>query len=345
MPTPTSRRSLLSAAAGAAGLTVLGPVLSGCGGSSVGSRGTDTSSTAPSTPSTPSSSSTTPAAAAPTGPALPATTPWQPAAAEVRPAVKLAAVRLLEALGTWAPGGSGPAPARARAVRLGHPAALADQAGAELLGPGRAAVVQVVDAQYGGILSSSSSVLVVLRQWRLSADGSRVVEGGTTVDVRLVAASPRWRVTALHPARPLGAATPEPSAVQRLLAQPRLRLPVAARADLRSGTISAGTMAAMGGLAAAHVVDVSVVRSGHPLFVFGTSRHSDHPRGHAFDVWAVDGRPVVDPANRGLVERVMRLGIQLGAWQVGGPVDLDGGGSSYFSDATHHDHVHLGFRG
>ena len=119
---------------------------------------------------------------------------------------------------------------------------------------------------------------------------------------------------------------------------------MAARADIRSGSISNGVLNALHGLAARHVIDVSVVKSGHPLYVFGTSRRSDHPRGHAVDVWSVDGHPVVLPANRALVESVMRLGISLGAYQVGGPVDLDGGGSLYFSDNTHHDHIHLGFR-
>ena len=135
------------------------------------------------------------------------------------------------------------------------------------------------------------------------------------------------------------------AAVTGLLANPRLHLPVAARADLRSGTISPGVVAALSGLLARAVVDVSVIRSGHPLYVFGTNRFSDHPRGHAVDIWAVDGRPVVDPANRALVESTMRLGIAWGAYQVGGPVDLDGGGSLYFSDNTHHDHIHMGFRG
>jgi hypothetical protein len=279
---------------------------------------------------------------------LPATTPWQPTSAEKSPAVKVRAVRLLEALGSWsaasqlADGGPGLAAARARLTALGYDGHLADQA-LGLLGSGPGAAVQVVDAQYGGILSSTSSVLVVLKQWRVSADGVTVVAGGTTVDVRLVAASPRWRVTALHPAAPSPPASALGASATELLANPRLHLPVAAQADIRSGTISAGVLAALAGLVARHVVDVSVVKSGHPLYVFGTSRSSDHPRGHAVDVWAVDGKTVVDPANRMLVESVMRLGISLGAYQVGGPVDLDGGGSRYFSDNTHHDHIHLGF--
>ena len=251
-------------------------------------------------------------------------------------------MRLLEALGTWSAGGQGLAAARARILALGYDPQLAEE-GAALLAASPQAAVQVVDAQYGGILSASSSVLVVLRQWTLGADGRTATVGGTTVDVRLVAASPHWRVTALHPAQPAGAAARLPALASGLLVNPRLHLPVAAHADIRSGTISNGVLSALHGLASRHLVDVSVVKSGHPLYVFGTNRRSDHPRGHAVDVWAIDGRPVVAPANRALVESVMRLGISLGAYQVGGPVDLDGGGSLYFSDNTHHDHIHLGF--
>ena len=41
----------------------------------------------------------------------------------------------------------------------------------------------------------------------------------------------------------------------------------------------------------------------------------------------------------------MRIAAGTGAYQVGGPEDLDGGGSQYFSDLTHSDHVHVGFDG
>ncbi len=265
--------------------------------------------------------------------------------------MKLRAVRLLEAVLAWPPGGRGLAAARARAAALGYDPRLADQL-AGLLTTEPSAAVQVVDAQYGGILSASSSVLVVLRQWLAGTaaasgasgpSGPAVTAGGTTVDVRLVAATPHWRVTALHPAAPGAPATRLSSLAAGLLAEPRLRLPVAAHADLRSGTISPGVLSALRGLADRHVIDLSVVKSGHPLYVFGTSRRSDHPPGHAVDIWAVDGKAVVEPANRALVESAMRLGIALGAYQVGGPVDLDGGGSRYFSDNTHHDHIHLGF--
>ena len=275
---------------------------------------------------------------------LPTTHPWLPSSAEIEPQVKLRAVRLLEAIATWRTGQAGLVAARRRVAALGYDPSLVDQVADPLLAhsTGRSSVIQVVDAQYGGILASSSSVLVVLQQWVLSADGRTVIGGGTTVDCRLVAASPYWRVVALHPARP-GSAAASPSTLARdVLADPRIHLPVAAHADVRSGAISAGVLSALQRLSTRHVVNVSVVKSGHPLYVFGTNRISDHPRGHAVDIWAIDGHPVVDPANRALVESVMRAGISYGAWQVGGPYLL-GAGPTYFSDNTHHDHVHWGF--
>jgi len=76
--------------------------------------------------------------------------------------------------------------------------------------------------------------------------------------------------------------------------------------------------------------------------VFGTSRLSDHPRGRAFDTWQVDGQAVVDAATpQRLVTACMRAAASAGSYNVGGPYPL--GGATYFSDDTHHDHVHAGF--
>ena len=86
-----------------------------------------------------------------------------------------------------------------------------------------------------------------------------------------------------------------------------------------------------------------MVRSGHPFYVFGTHRPSDHPKGHAVDVWALDGKALVDPANHPLAVAGMRLAVSHGAYNVGGPVLLSG--PQYFSDRTHQDHIHLGFLG
>ena len=274
---------------------------------------------------------------------MPGPTPWVAGAGEVHPAVKLRALRALETIGTWSGAGGGSMAAASVKLRaLGVDPALAVQA-QPLLGADPAAVTRVVDAQYGGILASSSSVLAVLDQWRVDANG-HVHAGGTTVDVRLVAASPRWRITELRPASPGPAASSLPASARAVLASTRVRLPYAARADIASGQVHPSVLGALLALAEHYVVDVSIIRSGHPIYVFGTSRRSDHPRGRAVDVWALDGRRIVDPANRTFVERAMRVAASAGPYQVGGPVDLDGGGPQYFSDQTHQDHLHLGFR-
>lgn len=258
--------------------------------------------------------------------------------------MKLRAVQLVEALGAWPDGGQGTAAAQARITPLGLDPALAAQAGPLLPAADRAAL-QVIDAQYGGILTDSASVLVVCDQWTQNA-ASPVSAGGTTVDVRLSAATPRWTVTALHPAAPgPAAATLSPDAA-RLLADPRLQLPPAAAADLRSGSVHESVLQAMLTLARTYTFKVSVVRSGHPLDVFGTTRPSDHPLGRAFDVWEINGRAVVDPTTpHDLVDGFMRAAAAAGSYNVGGPRQLSGGTTpdQFFTDATHHDHVHVGF--
>ncbi|MET9534888.1 hypothetical protein ABZY02_30725 [Streptomyces sp. NPDC006649] len=330
-PADPGRRSVLLSAA------TLALTASGCSGTSDGTRGPRLS--APTASVSSASAGATPSAAA-----LPHTTAWRPNAADVEPAVKLRAVQLVEALGTWRPGGGGAAKARARVTALGLPGALADQAGPLLSGADES-VLQVIDAQYGGILTDSASVLVVCRQWTRSGGGP-VAGGGTTVDVRLSRARPRWSVKALHPAAPGPASTTLSDTVRKVLADRRISLPPASAADIRSGAVHPSALTALLRLADRYRIDVSVVRSGHPLDVFGTDRPSDHPLGRAFDVWRINGRPVVAASTpRSLIESFMRAAAAAGSYNVGGPVQLGGGATAnqFFSDATHHDHVHAGF--
>ncbi|MDF3301517.1 hypothetical protein [Streptomyces tropicalis] len=276
--------------------------------------------------------------------ALPPTTPWTPSAAEVEPRAKSRAVAVVEAIGAWPRGAGGAAAARSRVAALHQSTRLVAQAG-PLLPAADAAALQVVYAQYGGILADSASVLVVCRQW--TRHGGTVRAGGTTVDVRLERTPAGWTVTALHPAQPgPPLAKPAPDA-RAVLADPAIVLPPAARADVLAGRVHTGVLTALLRLARTYRMYVSVVRSGHPLYVFGTRRPSDHPRGRAFDVWQIDGHAVVDPGTpRALVERFMRDAAAAGSYNVGGPVVLTGGNrpGQFFSDATHHDHVHAGFR-
>ncbi|MFJ8386540.1 hypothetical protein ACIQ9Q_18815 [Streptomyces sp. NPDC094438] len=291
-------------------------------------------------------SRTTAVAVSSPGPELPAAMAWRPGPGEIQPAAKLAAVRLVEALGTWPTGQGGERAAAARAAALGIPSVLAAQLAAQAgsLAPSAdAAVVRVIDAQYGGILSDTASVLVVCDQPTHS--GATVRPGGTTVDVRLSRTSSGWGVTALHPAAP-GPAGALDEAAREVFAQSRIELPPASAADIRGGAVHDSVLHAMLQLAGTYRLSVSVVRSGHPLDVFGTNRPSDHPLGRAFDVWRIDGHPVVDPAtSRTLISEFMRAAAAAGSYNVGGPVQLAGGATAnqFFSDDTHHDHVHIGF--
>jgi hypothetical protein len=238
---------------------------------------------------------------------LPRVRAWVPGAGEIEPAAKRVAV--------------------AAVVELVRPR-------------GARGVVEVIDAQYGGILSDTASVLVPCRVFMLS--DSRVETGGTTVDVRLTKTRGIWRVTATHPAQPGKATTQLTPTARQVLSNARIALPPASAADIRSGQVHESVLAAMLELAKTYRIGISVIRSGHPINVFGTNRPSDHPRGRAFDTWQINGRAVVDPATpRSLVTSYMRATEALGSYNVGGPYQLSG--TAYFSDRTHHDHIHAGF--
>jgi hypothetical protein len=202
-------------------------------------------------------------------------------------------------------------------------------------------VLQVLDAQYGGLLAASASVLVVCRWWHRR--GRTVTPGGATYDVRLRRGLGGWRVTAVHPSRPGPAHRPLSGEERAVLRSSRIELPPAARADVLSGQVHASVLAAMLRLSERYRVGVSVVRSGHPLHVFGTDRLSDHPRGRAFDTFRIDGALVVARTTpRRLVTGYMEAAAAAGAYNVGGPYLL-GAAPQFFSDGTHHDHVHAGF--
>lgn len=247
-------------------------------------------------------------AAAPSGPAaLPPVHRWHPDPRDLVPEAKAVAVRAVEERGSR--GGS---------------------------------ALQVVDAQYGGLLPGAASVLVVCRSWARDGAG-RVHEGGATYDVRVVRSGGSWRVTAVHPSHHGPAARHLSSRAREVLANRRIELPPAARADVRSGLVHDSVLGAMLTLSETYRLGVSVVRSGHPKYVFGTHRLSDHPRGRAFDTWRIDGHPVVDGRTpRRLVVGFMEAAFAAGSYNVGGPYLL-GSPPQFFSDDTHHDHVHAGF--
>ena len=152
-------------------------------------------------------------------------------------------MRLVGIAGTWGPGEGGASGLRQRLRAGGYEPGLADEL-EPLITDDDSAVTEVVVAQYGGILSTSASVLVVVDQWVLS-ESSRVGRRGTTLDVRLIADEPQWTVTAVRPARP-GRRHPEITvAARRLLGNDRVVLPLAAARDVRAGAIDGSVIRAL----------------------------------------------------------------------------------------------------
>ncbi|HET7489160.1 MAG TPA: lytic transglycosylase domain-containing protein [Acidimicrobiales bacterium] len=129
-----------------------------------------------------------------------------------------------------------------------------------------------------------------------------------------------------------------------LVANPRLTLTPAARADLVAGAVDERVVAFLAWVLQRHSIAVSVLRSGHSMYVAGTTRISDHWFGRAVDIYAVDGE-VVSPgsaAARALAVEATSLGAPTRPSEVGLPwADLANG--AVFSDADHRDHLHFGW--
>lgn len=198
------------------------------------------------------------------------------------------------------------------------------------------AVERVTFTQYFGYAPPAASILV---------EADFAAGRGTTYDVQLTQDGGAWRVDSVESAAPVRA-LPDPGPLAReVLDSDRIALPWAGRRDVAAGRMADIVLRSMLAVAEEHRIGISVLVSAHPVQVFGTDRRSNHPDGLAYDIGRIDGRLVVDPGAAGLVREVMRAASGTGAYQVGGPEDLDDAGSSYFSDPTHSDHVHVGFSG
>ncbi len=195
-------------------------------------------------------------------------------------------------------------------------------------------VRQVTYTQYFGYLPPAASILV---------EADFVGGGGTTYDVQISRTGDGWRVDSITAAEPVPPLEHPGPLIRRVLNSDRITLPWAGRVDVAAGRVSDVVLRSMLAVAERHRIGISVLVSAHPVQVFGTDRRSNHPDGRAYDIGSIDGRLVVDAGAAGSVDQVMRVAADTGASQVGGPSDLDGGGSQYFSDPTHSDHVHVGF--
>ncbi len=294
---------------------------------------------APSRPATPPTFSTT--SGAPTGPSEGATNPhWVPGNGEVQPEVKLAAVRALEGAGTWRRSQGTPPAIASRLAGQEVMTGAARRIMAATAATAEESSLVVLYPQYGGITEARASVLVVARQILLTNGATTTRD--YTIDVRLAKRGTRWEVIDAQMASTT-AATRLSVLAKAVLSNPSVRLPAAARADIRSGQVDDTILAVLDAVGRQYVVDVTVLKSGHPRNVFGTDRRSNHSRGSAVDIWRINDLLVVDPGTpRDVLAGVMKEAARAGATEIGGPFVPPGSGRSFYTDVVHADHLHFG---
>jgi hypothetical protein len=132
--------------------------------------------------------------------------------------------------------------------------------------------------------------------------------------------------------------------VASLLAETKLVLTDLARGDIESGRVDPRVLQILAALTQDHTIAVSVIQSGHSPFVEGTTRYSNHLFGRAVDIYMIDGEGVspMSASARSLVTWLLALQGPERPTEVGSPFpDLVGPGS--FSDASHLDHIHIGY--
>lgn len=277
-----------------------------------------------------------------TAPTLDPATPYVAPANEIEPELKTAAARALQAIFSYRPGEGTVAAAKARLASLPVLAGVADKA-APLLDGEAWAESDIVYPQLGGLTPTQASVMTVVR---LRSDRGR---GETNVvrtfDVRLEKRTGVWTVVDLPS---LGGDPVEPPAdlspsARRVLDHGQIELPDTARWDIYSGRIADRLLDTLAGIADVTPVAVTVLSTGHPIEVFGSTHTSNHIPGRGVDLWRV-GAPIIDQraADGPLRSHVDRL-LAEGVTELGAPFDVDGPRGANFANTVHQDHLHVAF--
>jgi len=277
-------------------------------------------------------------------PSLPKVSAYSVAAGEPGPAVKRAAVRFVEALINYDDGGGTPQAARARLAAVGARQALAESAGPLLVRDG-AQAGEAIYPQLGGLTTTSASVMTVVRLHR--ERNGRASSVTRTLDIRLAKTRSRWNVTGIASTggdRP--AARRLEAAAVKVLADSRIILPDSARWDIEAGRVDPRVLRLMLALAGKHTIAVTVLSTGHPLHVYGRRSVSNHRKGRAVDIWAVDGRSVAQQrAGRSNAAKAVAVAALVqGADEVGAPWALSAGRGASFTNTVHLDHLHVGLK-
>lgn len=277
-----------------------------------------------------------------TAPALARAEPYVAPTNEIEPALKTAAARALQAIFSYKPGEGTVAAAKQRLEGLPAVATIADKA-APLLDREARVEADIVYPQLGGLTPTAASVMTVVRL-RLDRGITRsdVVR---TMDVRLEKRGEVWTVVDL--ASLGGDPVEEPAtlsdAARRVLDHDQIEMADTARWDIYSGRIADRLLDTLATIADGAPVGVTVLSTGHPIEVFGSTHTSNHIPGRGVDLWRV-GAPIIDQRNaegplRPLVDRLLSEGVT----ELGAPFDVDGPRGSNFANVVHQDHLHVAF--
>ncbi len=132
---------------------------------------------------------------------------------------------------------------------------------------------------------------------------------------------------------------------QALANNRNVTLTAEARQDLLGGVLDQRLVNFLAWASQRHQIAVSVFKTGHSQYVAGTNRISNHWYGRAADIYAVDGGNVSPSCRpcRALAEEPAAL-TEGRPREMGLPwADMAGGW--IFTDASHQDHLHLGWGG
>ncbi len=229
-------------------------------------------------------------------------------------------------------------PARQRALQT---------AALPLWDPQQSSQGSIVYPQLGGYVPGRASVMVVVRQELTDADGTRHSET-RVLDVRVLQTPRGWAFDGLGSAGGTPVARPAalPALAAAVVDNPRITLPDSARWDIYRGRVAPALLQLLSDLAARTPFAVTVLETGHPLDVFGTTHRSAHSVGHAADVYALGGTDVIDQRVAGSrAYDAARWAFSLSSVdQVGSPWNFDGSGRRSFTNDVHQDHLHLAVR-
>ncbi|MDP9419864.1 MAG: lytic transglycosylase domain-containing protein [Actinomycetota bacterium] len=128
-----------------------------------------------------------------------------------------------------------------------------------------------------------------------------------------------------------------------LVEHPNLSLTPQARRDLLDAVIDQRVVDFLAWAVERHTISVSALKTGHDMYVAGTSRISNHWYGRGLDIYAVDGEIVTarSGAARGFAVEALQLVKPAPPSEIGVPwMDLSSG-PRVFSDGAHEDHLHF----